>query len=81
MESQDVDFSFEGNERMNCQFDGGDFAIAFNAKFLIEMLNAIDTTEIIIELSTPTRAGIMKPSEQGEHEELLMLVMPLMLNN
>jgi DNA polymerase III subunit beta len=81
MESQDVDFSFEGNERMNCQFDGGDFAIAFNAKFLIEMLNAIDTTEIIIELSTPTRAGIMKPSEQAENEELLMLVMPLMLNN
>lgn len=81
MAAQDVDFSFEGNERMNCQFDGGDFSIAFNAKFLIEMLNAIDTSEIVIELSTPTRAGIMKPSEQAEGEDLLMLVMPLMLNN
>lgn len=81
MAAQDVDFSFEGNERMNCSFDGGDFAIAFNAKFLIEMLNAVDTTEIYIELSTPTRAGIIKPSEQNEGEELLMLVMPLMLNN
>ena len=81
MAAQDVDFSFEGNERMSCQFDGSDLQIAFNAKFLIEMLNAVDTNEITIELSTPTRAGIMKPSEQGEHEELLMLVMPLMLNN
>lgn len=79
--AQDVDFSFEGNERMNCQYDGEDLQIAFNAKFLIEMLSAADTDEIKIELSTPTKAGIIKPTEQGEGEDLLMLVMPLMLNN
>ena len=79
--SQDVDFSFEGNERMACQYDGEDLQIAFNAKFLIEMLNAADTEEVVIELSTPTKAGIIKPSETDEDEELLMLVMPLMLNN
>jgi len=79
--AQDVDFSFEGNERMSCQYDGEDLQIAFNAKFLIEMLNGADTAEINMELSTPTKAGIIKPSEQAENEELLMLVMPLMLNN
>ena len=79
--AQDVDFSFEGNERMKCQYDGEDLQIAFNAKFLIEMLNGADTDEIVMELSTPTKAGIIKPSEQAENEELLMLVMPLMLNN
>jgi DNA polymerase-3 subunit beta len=79
--SQDVDFSFEGNERMACQYDGEDLQIAFNAKFLIEMLNGADTDDINMELSTPTKAGIIKPTEQGEGEELLMLVMPLMLNN
>lgn len=79
--SQDVDFSFEGNERMPCQYDGEDMQIAFNAKFLIEMLNGIDTEEVNMELSTPTKAGILKPSEQDKNEELLMLVMPLMLNN
>jgi DNA polymerase-3 subunit beta len=78
--AQDVDFSFEGNERMKCQYDGEDLAIAFNAKFLIEMLGATDADEIKIELSTPTKAGIIKPIEQDENEELLMLVMPLMLN-
>src|SRR5688572_26441275 len=78
--AQDVDFSFEGNERMNCQYDGEDLQIAFNAKFLIEMLSAADSPDVNLELSTPTKAGLIKPSEQEEEEELLMLVMPLMLN-
>ncbi|HEX6914393.1 MAG TPA: DNA polymerase III subunit beta [Chitinophagaceae bacterium] len=81
MAAQDIDFSFEGNERMNCQYDGEDLQIAFNAKFLIEMLNAADTDEVKVELSTPTKAGIIKPVEQAENEDLLMLVMPLMLNS
>jgi len=78
--AQDVDFSFEGNERMNCQYDGEDITIAFNARFLIEMLNAADNYEIRMELSTPTRAAIIKPIEQQDNDELLMLLMPLMLN-
>ncbi|WP_276502364.1 DNA polymerase III subunit beta [Terrimonas pollutisoli] len=78
--AQDVDFSFEGTERMKCQYNGEDIVIAFNAKFLIEMLSASDGDEVNIELSTPTKAGLIKPSDQDEEEELLMLVMPLMLN-
>ena len=78
--AQDVDFSFEGDERMKCRYDGEDLAIAFNAKFLIEMLSAADSDDIKIELSTPTKAGIIKPTEQEDNEELMMLVMPLMLN-
>jgi DNA polymerase-3 subunit beta len=77
---QDVDFSNEGDERMKCRYDGEDLMIAFNAKFLIEMLNAADSEEVVIELSTPTKAGILKPGEKEDDEELLMLVMPLMLN-
>src|SRR3954464_3800610 len=78
--AQDVDFSFEGNERMKCSYDGEDITIAFNARFLIEMLNAADSAEVRLELSTPTKAGIIKPTELDDNEELLMLVMPLMLN-
>ena len=79
--AQDIDFSFEGKERMSCQYSGEDMSIAFNAKFLIEMLNAADTQEVVLELSSSTKAGILKPIEQGEGEELMMLVMPLMLNS
>jgi DNA polymerase-3 subunit beta len=78
--AQDVDFSFEGNERMKCQYDGEDMQIAFNAKFLIEMLSGTPSEEVKVELSTSTKAGIIKPVEEDENEELLMLVMPLMLN-
>jgi DNA polymerase-3 subunit beta len=78
--AQDIDYSFEGNEKMPCSYEGEDMAIAFNAKFLIEMLNATDTEEVVLELSGPTKAGILKPSEQGENEDLLMLAMPLMIN-
>ena len=81
LSSQDVDFSFEGNERMACQYDGEDLQIAFNAKFLIEMLSGADSDEINMELSTATKAGIIKPVEEADGEKLLMLVMPLMLNN
>lgn len=80
LKGQDVDFSFEGNERMQCQYDGEDLAIAFNAKFLLEMLNAADSSDVKLELSTSTKAGLIKPTEQDENENLLMLVMPLMLN-
>ena len=66
---------------MNCEYDGEDLQIAFNAKFLIELLNASDSDDVVIELSTPNKAGIIKPTEQTESEELLMLVMPLMLNS
>src|SRR5574338_480963 len=73
--AQDVDFSFEGNERMKCQYNGEDMMIAFNARFLIEMLSATDSDDVNMELSTPTKAGLLKPVDQDENEELLMLVM------
>ncbi len=77
---QDVDFSFEGNERMACQYDGEDITISFNARFLIEMLSCTDSDDVRLELSTPTKAGLLKPVDQEENEDLLMLAMPLMSN-
>jgi DNA polymerase-3 subunit beta len=53
--------------------------IAFNAKLLIEMLNNIEGEEIKLELSMPSRAGIFRPVEKSENEDLLMLLMPLMV--
>ena len=77
--AQDLDFSNEASEQLSCEYTGEDLEIGFNSKFLIEMLNTITDQEIRIELSTPTRAGILKPQEQDEQEDLLMLVMPVMI--
>ncbi|WP_017257862.1 DNA polymerase III subunit beta [Pedobacter arcticus] len=79
--SEDIDFANEAHERISCQFDGDDMEIGFNAKFLIEMLNNLSGEEITIEMSTPNRAGILFPSIKDENEDILMLVMPVMLNN
>ncbi|GGK71252.1 DNA polymerase III subunit beta [Rufibacter glacialis] len=79
--AEDLDFSNEANERLTCQYDGEDMEIGFNAKFLTEMLSNIDSDEITLELSTPNRAGLLMPSTNDEDESILMLVMPVMLNN
>jgi DNA polymerase-3 subunit beta len=79
--AQDLDFSNEATEQLPCSYNGDPLTIGFNAKFLIEMLNVLDTEEIKMELSTSTRAGILHPTEKEEGEDILMLVMPVMLSN
>lgn len=77
--TQDLDFSNEATEQLPCTYEGEPLEIGFNAKFLIEMLSVLDSEEVRMELSNPTRAGILVPVEQPENESILMLVMPVML--
>ena len=79
--SEDVDFSNEAHERLTCQYEGEDMEIGFNAKFLIEMLNNLSGEEVLLEMSSPNRAGLLMPQTHDEAEDVLMLVMPVMLNN
>ncbi len=80
--AEDLDFANEANERLSCQFDGEDMEIGFNARFLSEMLNNLDSENVSVEMSAPNRAGILFPTENDNNkEEILMLVMPVMLNN
>ncbi len=80
IEAQDLDFANEATEQLTCQYEGTPVTIGFNAKFIIEMLNVLDTDEINLQLSTPNKAGIIVPGEGPEDEELIMLVMPVMLS-
>lgn len=80
LSAQDLDFSNEAMEQLPCAFEGTDMLIGFNAKFLAEMMGVLDTDQIRIEMSTPSRAGIILPAEQVEGEDLLMLIMPVMLS-
>ncbi len=81
LSAEDLDFSNEANERLTCNYDGEDMEIAFNSRFLLEMLNNIDTKEVKLEMSVPSRAGLLMPAENTNPEEdILMLVMPVMLN-
>ena len=77
--AEDIDLSNEAVERLGCDYTGEDMEIGFNSRLLIEMLQNIRTPDIIIELSSPSRAGIILPSENVENENLLMLLMPMMI--
>jgi DNA polymerase III subunit beta len=78
--AEDLDFSNEANERLSCEHDGEDIEIGFNAKFLVEMLGNMDSEQIRLTMSAPNKAGVILPAEKDQSEDILMLVMPVMLN-
>ncbi|MBL4577276.1 MAG: DNA polymerase III subunit beta [Flavobacteriales bacterium] len=81
--AEDLDFANEAVERLTCQYDGEDMEIGFNSRFLMEMLANLDSDEVVLELSAPNKAGLLSqaPGTSSEGEDLLMLVMPVMLND
>ena len=79
--AQDIDFSISAYEKIKCQYDGDDMEIGFKSVFLLEILANISTQDVMIELADPTRAGLFLPGEtDNESEDLLMLLMPMMIN-
>jgi len=79
--AEDIDFNNEANERLSCDYNGQDMEIAFNARFLSDMLSNLETENVTLELSLPNRAGIIRPTGNDENgEDILMLVMPVMIN-
>lgn len=79
--AEDLDFANEAQERLTCTYAGDDMEIGFNSRFIQEMLSNLDSENVNIEMSAPNRAGILTQVEASEEaEDLLMLVMPVMLN-
>ncbi|MDR3261845.1 MAG: DNA polymerase III subunit beta [Tannerella sp.] len=79
--AQDIDFSTSAEEKIVCQYNGGDLSIGFKGTFLIEILGNISSNDIVLALADPSRAGVIVPVENEENEELLMLLMPMVLND
>lgn len=79
--SEDPDFANEARENIRCHYEGEDIEIGFNASLLIDVVSNIETSDIIVEMSAPNRAGLVLPSQQEEGENILMLIMPIMLNS
>lgn len=79
--AQDIDFSISAVERLNCEYEGDEIEIGFKSTFLQEILVNISATDVKMELSDPTRAGLLLPAEtDDENEDVLMLLMPMMIN-
>lgn len=80
LSAQDVDFGGEATETLPCEYNGDALEIGFNATYLSDILTHIDTERIIMKFSTPTRAGIVVPADELQHEFTVMLIMPVRLN-
>ena len=78
--AQDIDFSTSAEEKVVCQYDGSELGIGFKATYLIDMLNNISSDSVILALADASRAGLIIPTVNEEDEDLLMLLMPMMLN-
>ncbi|MCQ2348580.1 MAG: DNA polymerase III subunit beta [Paludibacteraceae bacterium] len=79
--AQDIDFSTSAEETVACSYAATPMAIGFKAPFLIEILGQIESDEVMLELSDPARAGLILPVENKEEEDVLMLLMPMLLND
>ena len=81
IKAEDIDFNNKSEETLDCNYNGSDISIGFNSKFIVEMLSNLSSDSIKLELSSPSRAGIISPSASNDdNENIIMLVMPIMLN-
>jgi DNA polymerase III subunit beta len=79
--TQDIDFSTSAEETIPCQFEGEQINIGFKAQYIIDIVSNLSTQDIMLELADPSRAGLFLPVENEENEDLLMLLMPMLLND
>ena len=78
--AQDVDYSMSGHEALTCQYEGEEIAIGLKSPFVLEILSNIETANIVLEMSVPTRPSLFLPFESDDSDgDLLMLLMPMMV--
>ncbi len=81
LDAEDYDFSKTATERMSCDYSGQPMSIGFKGASFIEILSNFDCQDVIIQLADPSRAGLVLPSEQPENQDVLMLMMPMLIND
>ena len=79
--AEDVDFATSAKETLTCEYTGVKMDIGFNGSTIYDMLNNLISDEVIIKLADPSRAGILEPAVQPEGQDILMLIMPMLLND
>lgn len=81
LDAEDYDFSKTATESMMCDYSGTPMNIGFKGSSFIEILSNFDCQDINIQLADPSRAGLVLPTEQPEGQDVLMLMMPMLIND
>lgn len=81
LSAEDIDFATNAKEDIACEYDGNAMSIGFKGSSLLETLNNIESDDVVILLADPSRPGVVVPAAQPENEEVLMIIMPMLLND
>ena len=81
LNTEDYDFGKTASEYMACEYNGQAMSIGLKGCKTMEILSNMNSTEIEIQLADPSRAALILPSEQPTDMEILMLQMPMLLND
>lgn len=79
--TKDHDYRRSGTESLLCEYEGMAMNIGFKGTLLVDLLNNLEDEEVVFRLADPSRAGIIVPAAQEENQEIIMLLMPMMLND
>jgi DNA polymerase III subunit beta len=79
--AEDIDHGSSAKENIYCEYKGEAMDIGFNTLYVNEILSHINNEEIIFKLHSPTKACIIEPVEKTENEDMMVLLMPVRLNN
>ena len=79
--SEDIDFATSAKETIVCDYNGTPMSIGFKGPSLVEILSSLTSDEVLMELADPSRPCLIFPSEQPEGQNILMLIMPMLLND
>ncbi len=81
LSAEDIDFATSAKENVICEYAGKPMDIGFKSSALSDILNNLESDEIIVKLADPSRACVIVPTENPENEDILMLLMPMLLND
>ena len=71
----------DGKEEIICDYTGATMDIGFKGTTLMEILTNLDCEEVTLEFADPSRPCLILPTQQPENEDILMLIMPMLLND
>ena len=80
LDAEDYDFAKNATERMQCDYNGTPMSIGFKGNAFVEVLSNVECQDVFIQLADPSRAGVVVPAEQPEGQDILMLLMPMLIN-
>ena len=64
-----------------CEYGGSPMSIGFKGSAFIDVLSNLESEQVILKLADPSRAGVVVPAESNDDQEVLMLLMPMLIND